>query len=134
MKTTRVDKWLWSVRIFKSRSLAAKTCRDGKVKLAGKRLKSSYLIKPQDILHVQRLGYHMVYKVNKIISKRVSAELAKACYENLTPADELQKYASWFVGKGSPERRAKGTGRPTKKERRTIESYKTEHLYITEEE
>ena len=132
MHTIRVDKWLWSVRIFKSRSLAAKHCREGKVKLNDKKIKSSYQIKVGDVLKVNRMGFDMIYKINQLIDKRVSAPLAKPCYEDMTPKEELNKYESWFIGKGQSERRERGSGRPTKKERRTIDIFK--ESYLAEEE
>ena len=62
----------------------------------------------------------------KLISKRVSATLAQPCYEDLTPEDELNKYNSWYIGKASAEKREKGAGRPTKRERRDLEDFKDE--------
>ena len=59
-----------------------------------------------------------------LLDKRVSATLAQPCYEDLTPAEELNKYKDWFIGKAKPESREKGAGRPTKKDRRTIDRYK----------
>jgi ribosome-associated heat shock protein Hsp15 len=59
-----------------------------------------------------------------LLEKRVSAQIAQECYEDLTPQEELNKFNDWFVGKGRPERREKGAGRPTKKDRRTIEQFK----------
>ena len=59
-----------------------------------------------------------------LIDKRVSATLAQPCYENLTPEDEMNKYKSWYVGKGAAERREKGAGRPTKRDRREIDEFK----------
>lgn len=66
----------------------------------------------------------MVYKALKLINKRVGAPIAVECYENLTSEDELNKFKSWYVGKAAAEKREKGTGRPTKKDRRNIDSYK----------
>ncbi len=77
-----------------------------------------------DTVDVNKDGFKLTYKAIQLIEKRVSPVLAKECYEDLTPEDELNKYKSWFVGKGGPERRERGTGRPTKKDRREIEGYK----------
>lgn len=68
----------------------------------------------------------MVYKVVDLIAKRVSSPLAVVCYENLTSAEELNKFNSWFIGKARPEIREKGAGRPTKRERREIDEFKEE--------
>ncbi len=124
VEKVRIDKYLWAIRIFKSRSLATEIIRDGKVKLNGAPVKASALIVVGDEIDVLKEGFRMKYKVVELIEKRVSPLLAKPCYEDLTPPDELNKYKAWFVGKGGPERRERGAGRPTKKERREIEGYK----------
>ncbi len=124
MDKVRIDKWLWSVRIFKSRTIASDACREGKVKVNGELAKASHVIQPGDRLEVKKEGFQMQYKVLGLIEKRVSAPLAQACYEDLTPAEELNKFKDWFVGKAGAEYREKGAGRPTKKERREIEVFK----------
>ncbi len=120
----RVDKWLWSVRIFKTRTMATDACKTGKVKIAGKSVKAAYLLQRDETLHVRKGGFDLTFKVIDLIEKRVSAPLAQVCYENLTPPEELNKYQDWYVGKGAAERREKGAGRPTKRERREIDKYK----------
>ncbi len=126
LKKVRVDKWLWSVRIFKSRTMATDACKSGKVKIDGANLKPSYLLQREEILEVRKNGFILSYKVVDLLEKRVSATLAEPCYENLTSADELNKYNDWYIGKGRPEIREKGAGRPTKRERREIDRYKNE--------
>lgn len=126
MDKVRVDKWLWSVRIFKSRTLATDACKSGKVKLGGNSLKPSYLIQRGDQLEVKKNGFDLQFKVIDLIQKRVSAPLAQVCYEDLTPAEEMNKYQNWFVGKGASEKRERGAGRPTKRERRLIDDFKSE--------
>jgi len=120
----RVDKWLWTVRIFKSRTKATECCKKGNVKIDEKSLKPSYLVTVGETLHVRKNGYELVFKVNALLKSRVSATLAEPCYEDLTPADEINKYKSWYIGKFGVERREKGAGRPTKRERREIDEYK----------
>jgi len=120
----RIDKWLWSVRIFKSRTMATDACKSGKVKINETNVKPSYLVTRDEIIHVKKNGFNLQYKVVDIISKRVSATLAAPCYENLTSEDELNKYQSWYIGKARPEIRERGTGRPTKRERRNIDKFK----------
>ncbi len=124
LKKVRVDKWLWSVRIFKSRSIATDACKSGKVKKEGANLKPSYLLQREEVLEVRKNGFNLVYKVIDLLDKRVSATLAEPCYKNITPEDELNKYKDWYIGKSSPERREKGVGRPTKRERRILDDYK----------
>lgn len=120
----RIDKYLWAIRIFKSRSLATEACRDGKVRMAGHPVKSSAMVTIGDTIDVMKDGFRLTYKVVQLIEKRVSPVLAKPCYEDLTPEEEINKYKNWFIGKGGPERRERGTGRPTKKERREIDDFK----------
>ena len=120
----RVDKWLWSVRIFKSRTMATDACKSGKVQVNGSVAKASQLIQVGDLLTVKKNGFNLQYKALDLIRKRVGAPIAQKCYEDLTPAEELNKYNDWFVGKGRAEFRDKGKGRPTKKDRRKIETFK----------
>ena len=128
LKKVRVDKWLWSVRIFKSRSMATDACKSGKVKIEGVKLKPSYLLQRGEILEVKKNGFNLIYKVLDLLEKRVSATLAEPCYENITPEEELNKYKDWFIGKAAPERREKGAGRPTKKERRVLDDFKDDQF------
>lgn len=120
----RVDKWLWAVRIFKTRSLSTDNIRSGKVSLDGNIVKASYIVKQGDVLKVRKNGFDFQYEVVEIIDKRVNAQLAAACYKDLTPAEELQKFESWFLAGKKGEFREKGTGRPTKKDRREIDVFK----------
>ena len=133
MEKVRVDRWLWSVRIFKSRSISTDACKTRKVKIDGKPLKPSYLLRGDEILEVQKEGFNLIIKVVSLINKRVSAVLAAPCYENLTPEEELNKYKNWFIGKGSAEKREKGAGRPTKRERRELDEYKDDSYFFNEE-
>jgi len=120
----RIDKYLWAIRIFKSRTLATEACKEGKIKLFGENAKPSALVTIGNIIDVVKDGFKLKYKVVQLIEKRVSPVLAKPCYEDLTPEEEINKYKSWFIGKGGPERRERGAGRPTKKERREIDDFK----------
>ena len=120
----RIDKWLWSVRIFKSRTQANDACKGGKVKLDGESIKPSTSVEAGQIVEVKKNGFNLTFKIVKLIGKRVGAPIAVTCYEELTPAEELNKYKDWYVGKGAPEMREKGSGRPTKRERREIDVFK----------
>ena len=133
MEKVRVDRWLWSVRIFKSRSIATDACKKRKVKLDDKPLKPSHLLKGNEILHVHKEGFNLVIQVVELINKRVSATLAAPCYNNLTPEEELNKYKNWFIGKAAPEVREKGAGRPTKRERRELDEFKDDAFNEFEE-
>jgi len=128
-KKIRIDKWLWTVRIFKSRTQATTACKSGRIKIGDKNLKPSYLITIGESIMVRKNGFNLEFVVKSILKSRVSATLAAPCYDNITPEEELNKYKSWFVGKAAAEQRIKGAGRPTKKERREIEDYKVEQFF-----
>ncbi len=124
LKKVRIDKWLWSVRIFKSRTIATDACKSGKVKIADVAVKPSYLLSREEIIEVRKNGFNLQFRVIDLIQKRVGAPIAQKCYEDLTPQEELEKYNNWFIGKAAPEMRERGAGRPTKKERREIDRFK----------
>jgi ribosome-associated heat shock protein Hsp15 len=125
MSKIRVDKWLWSIRIFKSRTLATDACKGGKVKIGGVSVKPSYQIAAGEVVVVKKNGFNFEFRANTLIEKRVGAAIAVTCYEDVTPEAEKTKYAEWFLN-ASPtgEKRERGTGRPTKKERRDIDEVK----------
>ena len=113
----RIDKWLWAVRFYKTRSIASKACNAGKVKIDGKSVKPSKTIEVGDLIQYGKNGLKYQAKVLQLIEKRVGASEAVKCYEDLTPQSELEKL------KEKPIRsvfypRYEGKGRPTKKERR----------------
>lgn len=120
----RIDKWLWSVRIFKTRTQASEACKKSNVKINEKAVKPSYMLTVGETLHVHKAGFNLTYVSKALISKRVGSPIAVTCYDDLTPASELNKYNDWFVGKARPETRERGTGRPTKRERREIDGFK----------
>lgn len=125
LEKVRVDKWLWAVRIFKSRTLATAACKSNKVLLNDVALKPSSTVQRGMTIHVKKEGYNMVYKIVDLLEKRVSAVLAEPCYENLTPEEELNKFKDWYLfNKGNVEVREKGTGRPTKRDRRNMDKFK----------
>jgi len=124
----RIDKWLWSVRIFKSRTMSTDAVKSGKVYLNEGRIKASQQVQIGDRIRVIKNGFEFQYEVVDLIEKRVGAPIAQKCYIDHTPPEELNKYKSWFVGKSSSERREKGAGRPTKRERREIDEYKDDYL------
>ena len=121
----RIDKWLWSIRIFKSRTLATDACKGGKVKVKGDTVKPSFLIAEGDVAAVKKDGFTFEFKVLQAIEKRVGAAIAVTCYTDVTPAAERDKYNAWFQN-ASPtsEKRDRGVGRPTKKDRRELDDLK----------
>ena len=124
MDKVRIDKWLWAVRIFKSRTLSADVIKKGKVRLNGEPVKPSSNVTVGDRLLVTKEGFNLDIEVLKLLNKRVGAPLAVECYTNHTSDEEMNKFKDWFVGSSKGEFREKGTGRPTKRERRDLEGFK----------
>jgi ribosome-associated heat shock protein Hsp15 len=98
------------------------------VTLNGKNAKPSHPVTAGDRLTVMKNGFQLQFEVIDVISKRVGAPLAQLCYVDHTPEEELNKYKDWFVGKGKSEMRSKGLGRPTKRDRRDLNRFKSDYL------
>ena len=114
----RIDKWLWHVRAFKSRTSATDACNAGKVKLNGVNVKASHEVTSGDTAQFKNAGGIKIYKVLLLLDRRVSPELAKTAYEDLSPPPEKnERQPSAFYDN---PKREKGLGRPTKKERRDM--------------
>lgn len=124
MDKVRIDKWLWAVRLFKSRTLASDTVKKGKVRLNGEPVKASSPVSVGDRLLVQKNGFDLDIEVRELLNKRVGAPKAVTCYVNHTSEEEMNKYKDWFVGRRQGEFRERGSGRPTKRERREIDEFK----------
>ena len=118
----RIDKWLWSVRIFKTRTLAGDACRAGKVKIDGNAVKPSRILKLGEEMTVSIGPLLRTLKVKALLQNRVSAKLVPDSLEDLTPEEEYERIK--FMNELNAERRDRGTGRPTKKDRRMIERLK----------
>jgi len=118
----RIDKWLWAVRVFKTRSLATDACRNGKVSINGQAVKASREVKPEDEISIRQQQMTKTVKVISLLEKRVSAKLVAQFMEDLTPASEYEKVET--IKAVSFIYRPKGQGRPTKKDRRDIEKIK----------
>jgi len=110
----RVDAWLWAVRVYKTRSEATAACRAGHVRLNGQPTKASQTVVPGDRLRVRRSGEERDLEVTGLLSKRVSAQIARTVYIDHTPPRE--KVAVPLVPV-----RDRGAGRPTKKDRRELD-------------
>ncbi len=112
----RVDKWLWAARIFKTRSIAADACKNGRVTKNGVNIKPSHIVKVGETICVRKPPITYSFKILDAIEQRVGAKLIPGVYENVTTPDQYEllemNRISGFVD------RARGTGRPTKKERR----------------
>ena len=116
---TRIDKWLWAVRIFKTRAMATEACSGGKVKINETAVKASRKIITGDLIQVRKGVVKHLYCVLKIAEKRMGAKLISEFLEDLTPDDELAKLKS--AQKQPIHTREQGQGRPTKKERRMMD-------------
>lgn len=115
----RIDKYLWAIRIFKTRSLATDACKAGRVKLDQQSLKPSYVVKVGDTFHIQKDQQKKIVKVVELLERRLDASSVQKYFEDLSPKDETPRHYSVFT---SPVlKRERGTGRPTKKERREID-------------
>jgi ribosome-associated heat shock protein Hsp15 len=117
----RIDKWLWAVRLFKTRSLATTACRAGHVKMNGENVKPAHAVKIGQVFSVRSADLTRTVKVIGLLEKRVGAKLVPDYLEDLTPAAEYLRAAEDRAQPKAPKR-AKGAGRPTKKERRQLES------------
>ena len=120
----RIDKYLWSIRIFKTRSLASKACTAGRVKIEGRSVKASYSPKIGETITIQKGQEKRVVKVRQLIANRVNATLSSLCYEDLSPpplVNPKKMDSAFFNVVVAP--RDRGTGRPTKKDRRTLDKY-----------
>lgn len=122
MAACRIDKWLWSVRVFKTRSQATTACRSGKVYIDGQEVKPSREVKPGDEIRVDLKLLIKTVKVKDLQESRVGAKLVPQYMEDLTPEEEYNKQKK--IRETNYEYRDRGAGRPTKKERRMIEKLK----------
>lgn len=117
----RLDKWLWAARIFKTRSIAADACKNGRISIGGVKQKASKMVKVGDVIEVRKPPITYSFKVLQAIQNRVGAKLVPEVLENVTAKEQLEllemNRISGFVG------RARGTGRPTKKERRELDGF-----------
>jgi ribosome-associated heat shock protein Hsp15 len=122
-KQIRVDKWLWAVRIFKTRNQATEACKKGRILIREQPVKPSRVLRVNDIIQVKKPPVVYSYKVTGLLSKRLSARLVQDYIEDITPESELQKLKvreTYFIS------RDRGSGRPTKKERRIIDKLRGE--------
>ncbi len=121
MSDARIDKWMWAVRIFKTRTIAAEACKKGRISINGAQVKASRTVKPGDVIQVRKPPVTYSFKVLQAIEKRIGAKLVAEVMENITSADQYEllemSRVSGFID------RSKGLGRPTKKERRNLDEF-----------
>ena len=117
----RIDKWLWAARIYKTRSIAADACKNGRVTINDVSVKPSHMVKTGETVSVRKPPVTYSFRILKTIEQRVGAKLLPEIYENITPQDQYEllemNRISGFVD------RARGTGRPTKKDRRAMDAF-----------
>ena len=127
MPEARIDKWLWAARIFKTRTIAADACKKGRISINGAQVKPSRMIKPGDIINVKKSPITYSFKVLQAIEKRVGAKLVPEIMENVTTPEQYEllemSKISGFID------RARGTGRPTKKDRRSLDEFFTPEYF-----
>lgn len=126
-KEVRIDKWLWAVRLFKTRSIAAEACKKGRVMIKEIPAKPSRMIKTGDVVQVRKPPVTYSFEVLDVTENRLGAKLVPLFMKNVTPASELQilelSKATGFID------RARGTGRPTKKDRRELDQFSEDYMF-----
>lgn len=126
-KEVRIDKWLWAVRLFKTRSIAAEACKKGRVMIKEIPAKPSRMIKIGDVVQVRKPPVTYSFEVLDVTENRMGAKLVPLFMKNVTPASELQilelSKATGFID------RARGTGRPTKKDRRDLDQFSEDYMF-----
>lgn len=121
VEEARIDKWLWAARIFKTRSIAVDACKNGRVTIEGVNVKPSRSVKVGEVVSVRKPPITYSFRILKTIEQRVGAKLLPEIYENVTAPEQYELLEmtriSGFVD------RARGTGRPTKKDRRSLDAF-----------
>jgi ribosome-associated heat shock protein Hsp15 len=124
MEELRIDKWLWCARLFKTRTLAADACKNGRITINGAQVKPSRTVKEGDKVGVKKAPITYTFLVKQAIEKRVGAKLLPDILENITAPEQYEllemSKISGFID------RARGTGRPTKKDRRALDDFASE--------
>jgi ribosome-associated heat shock protein Hsp15 len=116
LASTRVDKWLWAVRLYKTRSAATDACRAGHVRVNKAAAKPATVVRPGDTVEARSADREHVVEVTSVIEKRVGAPLASSCYLDHSPPPPSKEEAGLLNFA-----RERGTGRPTKRDRRQLE-------------
>ena len=121
MSEVRIDKWLWAVRIFKTRTIAAEACKKNRISVGGVDVKPSRMVKIGDVIQVRKPPVVYSFEVLDVTEKRMGAKLVQGYAKNVTSPEEMEilqmSRVAGFID------RARGTGRPTKKERRDLDDF-----------
>jgi ribosome-associated heat shock protein Hsp15 len=118
----RIDKYLWAIRVFKTRTLASDACKAGRVKLNSQNIKPSHEVKVGETYQVSKGIERKVLVVTGLLENRVDAKTAVDFYQDVTPVEQTHAFKSMF--QAPVLKRDRGTGRPTKKDRREIDDLK----------
>jgi len=127
----RIDKWLWSVRLYKTRSLATEACKKGKILIQNVAVKPSRMLKVGEVIQIKQNPVLYTFKVLALAQNRMNAKLVPGFMENITTPDQLELIELRKIA--AQTNRARGTGRPTKKERRDIDDF-VEPFFLDEED
>ena len=127
----RIDKWLWAARVYKTRTLASDACKNGRITINGALAKPSRTVKVGDQVGVKKSPITYTFRVLQAIEKRVCAKLLPEVFENITPPEQYEllemNRISGFID------RARGTGRPTKKDRRALDDFADTPIFLDED-
>lgn len=127
----RIDKWLWAARVYKTRTLASDACKNGRITINGALAKPSRTVKVGDQVGVKKSPITYTFRVLQPIEKRVGTKLLPEVFENITPPEQYEllemNRISGFVD------RARGTGRPTKKDRRALDDFADTPIFLDED-
>ena len=127
----RIDKWLWAARVYKTRTLASDACKNGRITINGALAKPSRTVKVGDQVGVKKSPITYTFGVLQAIEKRVGAKLLPEVFENITPPEQYEllemNRISGFID------RARGTGRPTKKDRRALDDFADTPIFLDED-
>lgn len=118
----RIDKYLWAIRLYKTRAQATEACRAGRVKMAGAPIKASHEVRVGEVYDLIIEQLHKQIQVKELLGNRVGAKLVENFVTDLTPQEEYERIQ--LVRQYGFEKRDRGAGRPTKRDRREIEEFK----------
>lgn len=127
MVEVRVDKYLWAMRIYKTRSIAADACKNGRISMNGAQLKPSRTFHIGDAFSVRKGPVTFTYRVLNLTENRLGAKLVPEYMQDITPPDQLELLE--LARMAAQSGRDRGTGRPTKKDRRDIESFMSDNYF-----
>ena len=127
----RIDKWLWAARVYKTRTLASDACKNGRITINGALAKPSRTVKVGDQVGVKKSPITYTFRVLQAIEKRVGAKLLPEVFENITPPEQYELLEMNRIG-GFIDR-ARGTGRPTKKDRRALDDFADTPIFLDED-